>query len=1328
MSDSKWTPQQLEAITRKNCNLLVAAAAGAGKTAVLVERIIRKITNAENPVDIDRLLVVTFTNAAATEMKERIGEALAKLLESCTDAPKIHRQLMYLNKSSITTIHSFCLEVIKNNFHCIDLDPDFRVADETEATLLKLETLEELFEEKYETENSDSLFYKLLDCYGNRKDDRGLKNIVINLYDFIQSHPWPLIWLEKNTEAFNISNDMDFSNTIWGKAIINGIYIDIAGLAEMTNKALKILETAEGLEAYYSCFSEDADNLEKLKDMCLCSSWDKLYEEFRNFKFGKLSRCGKNADKSAQEEVKAIRDKIKKGVKKITEQYFSFTSSEIARDLQELYPLLKCLSNLVTEFMNKYNRKKRSRSLLDFNDLEHFCLEILVKLDGRGNIKPTDIALALREKYDEILIDEYQDSNLVQEVILKAISKEDEGNPNIFMVGDVKQSIYRFRQARPELFMEKYLSYSCEEEAQHSKNVRILLYKNFRSREAIVNGVNYIFRQIMSRHIGELDYTQEEALNYGALYPPAENEDCIDRKIELHIMDTEGTEFFNSHESDSDSHESDEQETINGYEQESFDDFSEGTMEDETYQQEERLDNIQLEARMVGKRIKDLVNGNLMVFDNSIKQYRKVQYRDIVILLRTTKNWSEVFVEELENMGIPVFADTGTGYFKTVEVQTVMSLLQIIDNPMQDIPFLTVLRSPIGMFSPEELAEIRMVDVKSTFYEVMKKYCGPEEISCVQDTGKPDERGQLADELLKEKVRNFLEKLNSWRDISLHLSTDELIWFLYTETGYYSFVGTLPGGEVRQANLRILFERARQFEETSYKGLFNFVNFIDRLKSRGGDFGSAMLLGENDNLVRIMSIHKSKGLEFPVVFVSGCGKKFNMQDMKDAILIHQDLGFGPDYIDAEKRIYYATVPKQAIKSKIKLETLSEEMRILYVALTRAKEKLIITGYVKNIEKTAAAWAWALESSHDKLPVYMISRANCFLDWIGPAVIRHPDSIALRQVAGCIGNMPESMTENMTKNLSSPITLNPEGDMACSKGERIMHDASGWEIRLWNRDSVLERAWDSETAESLADTNNANSEENINYEEIKKKLSWEYPYKILSGIPAKVSVTELKRMLNENKTETYEGIELIKPSIIRKPVFLQETRGLSAAEKGTILHFVMQHLDISKVDSKEDIKEQINNMVSKEFITQQQADTVDVDKILRFFKSPLGKRVRSAEVIKREVPFNIEISAASIVSALKDSYSLSEISDNERKILKSETILLQGIIDCFFEEEEEIVLLDYKTDYVDDGNMEEIKKKYKEQIQFYQEALERITGKKVKEKYLYIFSKNAAIEY
>lgn len=1223
MGETKWTEEQLKAIETRRCNLLIAAAAGSGKTAVLVERIIRIITNEESPVDIDRLLVVTFTSAAASEMRERIASAITKALEKSPNSKNLQKQLTLLSRANITTMHSFCLDVIKNNFHIIDLDPAFRILDETEGMLLRSEVLEELFEDKYE--NDDKEFLDLVEAYSDSKSDDKLKDIVLDLYKFSMSGPWPQRWLRDKSEEFNISTIEELDKSSWMKVFIENLVIELQGLISMEEKALELCEETSGLEPYIDTFRDDITMLQMIYEH-LGAGVVEIYNRLSSASFSKLKTVRKAnvSDANVQSRVKAIRDDVKKKINKLRDEIFSMTPDEMLHSVKSSYPYMKTLSNLVIEFQDKFSNAKKERGALDFNDLEHLCLKILTS-------ENSGVADNFKEYFDEVLVDEYQDSNAVQEAIIDLVSRKYSDDPNVFMVGDVKQSIYRFRQAKPELFLEKYNTYSKEQ----GKNIKIQLYKNFRSRDEVIKGVNYIFKEIMSRVVGELEYTDEEALNLGASYKDAEEDNyVVGGKIELNILD-KSTEV--------------EEEIL--------------------IEEEEDLGAINLEARIVANRIKELLSNKdgkvFKVLDKGTGEYRPVTYKDIVILLRATKNWSEVFLDELGAEGIPVYADTGSGYFESIEIRTIMSLLKVIDNPMQDIPFIAVLRSPIMSFSAEDLTNIRLVDKDKYFYENIISISN-EELDCEKE--------------LIEKCNIFLERLNVWRKKSIYTPIDEFIWYLYTDTAYYGYVGAMPNGVLRQANLRILFQRAKQYEQTSFKGLFNFINFINKLRKSSGDMGSAKVLGENEDVVRIMSIHKSKGLEFPVVFVCGSGKQFNLMDLNNNILYHEELGFGPELVDLDKRVSYPTLPKEAIKQRIRLETLSEEVRILYVAFTRAKEKLIITGAVNGLEKWITKCCNAAALDKDIILPSEVLKGKSYLDWIGMAICKHRDGESLRELVG-------------------------------ANDINIKDDLSTWSVKTWTKSDLIVDKKNSDVDEINEENLLINFDCSSVDKEIERRLDFRYKFRESTLIKSNFSVSELKKK-NFEQVPVIDTEELFKEDICNiKPKFLQEERGLTAAEKGTAMHFVMQKVDLSRVSTIEEIKVQLKEFVNRELLSKEEYKVINPYKVKKFFISKLGERMLSAynrgDIVYRELPFYTEI-------------DVHRIDPDLPKEVEGDKVRLQGVIDSFFYEDNEVILLDYKTDYVEQGNEEELINKYRMQIQYYKEALEKITKTKIKECYLYSF--------
>lgn len=827
MSKVNWTKEQQDAIYEKGSNILVAAAAGSGKTAVLVERIINKII--KDRIDIDKLLVVTFTNAAASEMRERVLDAIYKKLEDNPDDDNLQRQITLLNKSSICTIDSFCLEVVRNNFYELDnISPNFRIADTAEIELLKQEVIEDIFEAKYEEENED--FSKLINTYTSYRDDTPLKELILKIYSYIQSNPFPEKWLNEKIEMFNLKDNLenDFANTPWGEELLKEIDDELIDSLTSLETISNSLYCEPELEKFWQTIRNDIDMLQTLKNNL--GVWNKAYEINQNFKFATWPR--QKIDSEIKDNAKIERDEVKKKLSKVLDKILICDSKQANEDIYDMYQILSKLEKIILEFGKEFLKRKRDKNIVDFNDIEHLALNILLK-EENGKIIPTEVAKRYQEKFVEIAIDEYQDSNLVQEYILNSVSN---GN-NVFMVGDVKQSIYKFRQAMPELFLDKYQTYQNKEYRKQEDNLKIQLFKNFRSREKILKFTNIIFQDIMSSILGDIEYNEEEYLNLGADY----SEINQDLKTEIDIINL-------VEEQDSEVEEKQEDE------------------------EQERLEDIEVEAKFVANKIKKLIDEKFQVWDRKKNTYRDIEYKDIVVLLRSTSNLAPLYEQEILSQDLPVFSDSSQEYLDSIEIQTTMSLLKIIDNPIQDIPLVTVLRSFIGKFSDDELVQIRLSDKFDDFYTCMKK--------ASIDVGKE----------LKEKIENFLGKLESWRKEQEYLALDELIWKIYMDTGFYNYVGLMPNGNLRQANLKMLFQKAKKYENANFKGLYNFINFIDKLKLSSGDLGSAKLIGENDNVIRIMSIHKSKGLEFPVVFLSSTGKQFNLMDLNLNLLLHQYMG------------------------------------------------------------------------------------------------------------------------------------------------------------------------------------------------------------------------------------------------------------------------------------------------------------------------------------------------------------------------------------------------------------------------------------------------------
>ena len=1165
---------------------------GSGKTAVLVERIINKVINEK--VNIDEILVVTFTNAAASEMRERILDAIYKKLDEEPENENLQKQITLLNKASICTIDAFCLEVVRNYFYELEnISPNFRIADTSEIELLKQEIIDDIFEEKYESENED--FSKLINIYTSYRDDTPLKELVLKIYSYIQSNPFPEKWLNEKVEMFNLKSKLeeDFGQTIWGKVLLQEVKETAIDSIKSLETIEKHLSVEKELEKFWQVIRNDIEQLNNLKNGT--DSWDKSYEMCQNFEFVTWPR--KNSNLEIKEKAKIARDEVKDKIKSITTKILNCTSKEANQDIYDMYGILKKLEDLILEFTKEFSKRKRDKNIVDFYDIEHFALEILLKTDESGNIQKSEIAKKYENKFKEVAIDEYQDSNLVQEYILSAVSN----NKNIFMVGDVKQSIYKFRQAMPELFLEKYESYKKKEEKQEEDNLKIQLFKNFRSKENVLKFTNNIFQDIMSKQLGDILYNEEEYLNLGASYPEIEQ----NQKIEINVIQTKEIE--------------DEERTY--------------IEENEELQDDEHVEDIELEARFVANKIQELIENKYQVYDKKKETYRDIEYKDIVILLRSTSKSAPIYEQEILNLGIPVFSDSSQEYLDSIEIQTIMSLLKIIDNPIQDIPLVTVLRSPIGKFTDDELIQIRLNDKKDNFYTCMQKAV----ISC--------------DEKLRNKIQSFLNNLDSWRKEQEYLALDELIWKIYSDTGYYNYVSLMPNGILRQANLKMLFERAKQYETASFKGLYNFIHFIEKIHLSSGDLGAAKIIGENENVVRIMSIHKSKGLEFPVVFLSSTGKQFNLMDLNKSILLHQEMGIGVKYIDYEKQIQYDTLSKAAIRNKVFIETLSEEMRILYVALTRAKEKLIITGIEKDYDKLLEKMIQQIEQypkQDNKINHILLKKYKRYLDWILLVYLYEKDNIK-----------------------------------ECT------------ELNIYNKTELLNKLvkQDKEEVDVIKLLEEKKFEQG-KLDKIEKIMEEEYKYKNSISIPNKTTVTELKQL---NNKAIRKEVSFDIPKFMKNEV--QET--LTGAQKGTVLHLCMQKLEIGKEYNIEEIKELINSLKEREIITKLEAESVNINAILKFTKSKIWEELKNAKEIHREESFYMTIPAKEIYNKELD-----------------EKIVVQGIIDLYYiNSNNELVLLDYKTDYVENGE-EELIQKYNNQLQLYKKALESSLNRKVDKIYIY----------
>ncbi len=1187
-----WTKEQQKVIDLRNRNILVSAAAGSGKTAVLVERIIKMVTDKEHPVDIDHLLIVTFTSAAAGEMRERIGNAIEKRLLEDKDDLHLQKQMTLIHSAQITTIHSFCLSIIRNYFNEIDLDPGFRIGDEAELRLMKSDVLSEVLEARYE--DAEPNFLHFVESYATGKSDSGLEDMILKLYEFSMSHPSPDKWLLKMEQAFCVDTTEELNDSLWMKELLSYTSQMAEGSLVDNEKAMALCEEGNGPYMYLDALASDRIFLEKL---VTCKEYQEFDSILQSIDWSRLStKKDPTVDVEKREQAKELRNRIKGNIQDIKNHFFFQGLKESLDDMKKVKPVVEALVSLTLDFAAAFAAKKAEKNILDFNDLEHFALKILIQNED----EPTPVAIELRDYYEEILVDEYQDSNLVQETLVKSISREICGQPNRFMVGDVKQSIYKFRLARPELFIEKYNAYST----QDSMEQRIDLHQNFRSRSSVLDSINRVFEVIMHPSLGKIEYDKDAALNHGADFPISEN-GLTGGKTEVLLLDgkEEVSDSFSAKEK---------------------------------------------EAEAIATRIKQFKSEGYLVYDK--EGYRPVDYQDMVILLRSMTGWAEEFVEVLSARGIPAYADTQTGYFSAIEVKTILNYLLIIDNPLQDIPMTAVLRSKIGGFTDEELSLIRIHDLKRTMYESLLSYQKEAE-TIRKDADQLEARAY--DLTIIDKIETFLTQLNRLRTMVPYTSVYDLLKDIYQSSGYYDYVTLLPTGNIRKGNLDMLLQKALDFEKTSYQGLFHFNRYIEKLHQYDIDFGEAGS-GNAKNAIRIMSIHKSKGLEFPIVFVGGMGKQFNQQDARSRLILHPDLGIGPDYVDYELRVKTSTLVKKVIQKQIVLENLAEELRILYVAMTRAKEKLVLTGQVKDAEKKTQQWGMQTELSFSE-----ISSANSYFDWIMPCALNCPDEFLIRNM---------SLVEMIGTEIKEQISNEQRKEILLS--------------------------WDSK--EYLSDERN---------DSINALMNYEYPYLAEQIIKSKISVSELKRKayeeIEEAKEELYKEAEK-SPYI---PNFRNETDEITGTRLGTLYHKVMECLSFqSSVDLKA-LRDEILQLVKLGRLKEEDSNKIKLLKFVNFLTSSLGQRMTKAQEKKalyREQPFVLGIPSSSIYTEIES----------------DELVIVQGIIDAFFEEDGELILLDYKTDRVNREG--ELIDRYKAQLDYYQEALEQITGKKVRERIIYSF--------
>ena len=1382
-----FTEKQQQVIDARGCNLLVSAAAGSGKTAVLVERIVKMVSDGEDPVDIDRLLVVTFTNAAAAEMRERISRALNDRLAADPENEHLQRQTTLLHNARITTIDSFCLFVLRNQFHTIGLDPGFRIAEEGEGKLIRQDALEEVLEAGYAAGEPE--FLRCMEYFSAGSRDTAVEEIVLKLYDFAMSTPFPEQWLEERKQDYCVTGQMPtgtesgnaetagaaaaeavglpeeagtagaaeraetasvaaagplevseeaettgaaertetasvasaeplevsetaeetetartaagkngdavsvrFEEISWVRELMRQTELLLSGCAEKLADAIRMCEEPDGPYMYGELLEDEKEMVESLLRKCKDGTYDSLYTAFGTIKFGRLSsKKDATVSQVKREAAKGIRAEVKEQLGELQKKYFFKTKEQTLRQMEVCRAAVSALVDLTLAFKETFEAKKRDKNILDFDDIEHFALSILVKRDESGNCVPTETALEYRSHFHEILIDEYQDSNLVQEYILSCISGEDEGRYNRFMVGDVKQSIYKFRLARPELFLEKYIAYGKQDgedtaagsSGEKASARKIDLHQNFRSRREVLNTTNTIFEQIMGQDVGGIVYDDLAALHPGAEYPvqpgSPEEENPNATELLLFTVGEKADEFVMSGEESQ------------GGEDAAAEDPAGVTGKEVTVKEQE--------AYGIAAKIRELMR-DFQVTDKESGTFRSLSYRDIVILLRTTSGWDDVFKRVLEEEGIPVHMTSRTGYFAASEVQELLHFLRVLDNPLQDIPLYGVLHSYLGGFNDEEIAAIRSACPKGKYlYDAVKACAALEEAEDVTETdGGVTGVSEQVSRSLSDKICRFLERINRYRGLSVYLSVQELLQTILRETDYLNYVAVRPDGGKRRANVEMLLVKAADYEKTSYFGLYHFLRYMEQLEKYEVDYGEAGLQDENADVVRIMSIHKSKGLEFPVCFVSGLAKSFRTRETSGQLVLDIDAGIGVDYVDPDRRVRSRDLRRNVIAEKMKADNLAEEMRILYVAMTRAREKLILTGTLKSPDKSVVSLIPLWNKEKQLLPYDVLLSRGSFLELLLAALARNSCMDDLYRACGL---EPEQKNPAREQDMSIRIVL------------------SGWEETVEKKLEETVRMEERKRGLLLSDASRDVDPKLMTC--LSDSFVCHYPYENLRNLYTKTTVSELKMAGMREETDfsfqMYEE-ETVIPYL---PGFLEKDESVSGSMRGSAFHKVMELFDFCELTEEVNkdkemaervLRHQIEDMRRGGRLSEDYYAVVSIPKIVRFLMSKAAARMGAAARdgrLYKEQPFVLGLPANRLSAEFPE----------------RETVLIQGIIDVFFEEEGRYVLLDYKTDAV--KTADELVKRYHVQLDYYAEALEQFSKCRNTEKILYSFKLGEEIQ-
>ena len=1217
-----FTPEQAAAVNHRGEAMLVSAAAGSGKTKVLVERLMSRVEDGD---DVDEFLVITYTRAAAAELREKISDEILSRIAENMENRRLRRQSMLCRCAEIGTIHSFCTGILRENAHIAMISPDFRIIDENESEIIKAEVLNDILDEAYETIDKSDSFRALIDAVPAGRDDKRLTRMMLDMHAKLQSNPNPREWVKAQAKRLSLHGISDISETVWGSHLIEKTRTNVLYWRG------EIARLREGMSIHPDFEAAYGNSIDATITGCdaFLSALDKGWEDMR---YSSEIEFPRPKPVKGYDDLKNTRLKCKAGLSKCTD-VFQCSSDEHIEDMKAVAPALTGLMHLILAFDSAYSAEKRSRGIADFSDLEHLTLSLLV--DNETGEK-TELAYALSGRFKEIMIDEYQDVNEVQELIFNAVSQE---GKNIFMVGDVKQSIYRFRLADPSIFLAKYKS---------NDPALVLLSKNFRSRSGILDFVNYIFDRLMSEKFGEMDYTERERL-----IPGRGDTGDAQQAVELDIIDMSAPERDEDEESPA---------------------------------------KTQMEARFIAQRISELTNGECTIPDGK-GGARCIEYSDIVILLRSVSGKAWQYAGALSRLGIPAEMSYSEGYFETIEVSAALSLLSVIDNPLQDIPLAAVLRGRIYGFTADELAAIRIGSQGTDFYAALIKAAGT-----------------------SEKCAAFLADIDALRAVAADMSADRFIWHVYNKTGLLGYVGAMNGGEKRRGNLILLAEHAKRIEQSGYKGLFGFLTYIRSLQSKGAELAGRDS-GLSQNAVRIMSIHKSKGLEFPIVILADTSKQFNYKDMQKPLVMHPELGAGIKRIDRQRRIEYPTIARMAVQSKLKAEMLAEELRILYVAMTRAREKLIITATYKDAANEIKKYSGI---PGGKIPPEVLEDIRSVAGWIFAALA--PQAIPENVISA---SEPQSMRKTVI------AASEPQSPKKIVTADKTRNDEQGdaqsphsLDVRLIPATETIEEH-DSDLPRMekpvcmqkppMVDSATENLQDSYSIEHLSEQYSFTYPHANAPDLPSKMTVTELKgRHADSGMAENAGKADYLKAQEARerrftfgKPKFITETQGLTAAQSGTALHLAMQHIDFHKCVNTAGVRDELRRLAERGFLTNQQAEAVDAKKITRFFQSDIVKRVLKADDAKREFRFSLLCSAEDYFPGGGD-----------------DKILLQGIVDCFFEEDGELIVVDFKTDAVTVDTLTEKAKSYASQLTAYSDALERITGKHVKERIIYFFAQDA----